>query len=103
MSGLNLSSEYSDVVNDSYISGSVSVTSTEIEAKVGGSRLAGREILTIYNSSTSVIYHGPTGVTTSTGVRIEKGQTIDIPVGDNIGVFLIAASGTNSVIVQEWS
>lgn len=103
MSGFGQIGRNDDIVNDSYVQGTVSVTTSQIEAKVGGSRLDKRQILRIYNSSNNTIYFGPSGVTTSTGEPIEKNNWVNIPAGDQIAVFLIAATGTNSVIVSEWS
>jgi hypothetical protein len=98
--GLDNSSEFNDVMGEGYVSGPVSVTTSEIEAKVGGSRLAGREALTITNKGTAKVYYGPTGVTSTTGDVLEKDQFVSLPMGD-IGVFVITASGTATVIVQE--
>ena len=95
--------QFDDVVEDGYVSGVVTVGTSAVEAKVGGSPLAGREILTIYNGSNAVIYYGPTGVTTSTGEPLEKKQRVSIPVGAAVSVFLIAGTASNDVIVQEWA
>jgi hypothetical protein len=103
MSGITGIGRNDEIVNDSYVQGTVSVTTSEIEAKVSGSRLSGRQMLRIYNASNSTVYMGPTGVTTSNGEPIVKGQWINIAVGDQVAVFLIASSGTNSVIVSEWA
>lgn len=95
------SPELSDVVNEAYVTGTVTVGTTQVEAKVGGSPLAGREILVIHNSSNSTIYYGPTGVTTSTGAPLFKDQVASVPIGVNLSVFLIAGSAGNVVRVQE--
>lgn len=97
------SGEFDDIVEDGYVSGAVTVGTSAVEAKVGGSALDGRELLTIYNDSNSIIYYGPSGVTTSTGEPLAKKQRVSIPVGSAIQVFLIAGSGGNDVIVQEWA
>lgn len=100
---ISLSSEYSDVLSDAYVAGVISVSTSEIEAKVGASRLSGRETLRIYNNSNITIYFGPTGVTSSTGEPIFKNQWVNIPIGD-IAVYLITASGTASdVRIQEFA
>lgn len=103
MTELSNASEYSDVLQDAYVSGPVTVTTTQIEAKVGASRLSGREALTITNTSTTVVYYGPTGVTTTgagMGDSLMKGQSVSMPIGD-MGVFLRTASGSATVVVQE--
>lgn len=105
MGGINFNPEYADVMQDDYIAGRVVVGTTEVEAKVGATRLDGREMLVIFNDSNNTIYHGPSGVTTSgvnKGIPLLKGQYISVMVG-NLGVFIIAASAGNNVIVQEWA
>jgi len=102
--GISYSSEYSDVSNDSYVSGSVNVTSSAVEAKVGGSRLAGRETITITNKGAKTVYYGPSGVTSASGDVLYKDQYVSLNIGDNTGVFVVCASGdTATVIVQEIS
>lgn len=102
MSGLSGGSKY-DLVNDGYVSGEVTVGTSAVEAKVGGSALAGREILIIYNKSNNSVFYGPSGVTTSTGVELKKGQFVSMPAGNAVGIFLIAGSASNVIVVQEMS
>jgi hypothetical protein len=96
------SASEAEVVGD-FSQGVVTVTSSQIEAKVGASKRAGRQMLRVYNKSNATIYFGPTGVTTTTGEPIYKDQWVNIPANDSCAVFLIAASGSNDVIVSEWS
>lgn len=98
--------EYNDVLEQAYVSSTVSVGTTQVEAKVGGSRLAGREVVTIYNDSNSTVFYGPSGVSTSganKGEPLFKRQSVSIPAGQEVGVFIIADSASNQVIVQEWA
>ena len=99
--GISLSSEYSDVLEDGYVAGTVTVTTSAIEAKVGGSTLEGRETLRIYNNSNNTMYFGPSGVTIATGEPLLKKQWVEINVGSNIGVFLILESGSGEARIQE--
>lgn len=99
---INLSSEFSDVTNESYVSGPVSVTSTPIEAKVGADRLSGRETITITNKGPNVLYYGPAGVTPASGDVLFKDQFVSLPYGDNIAVYVVTAGAhTATIIVQE--
>lgn len=102
MSGLSGGSKY-DLANDGYVSGEVTVGTSAVEAKVGGSALSGREILIIYNKSNSSIFYGPSGVTTSTGIELKKNQFVSIPAGEALSVYLISGSAGNIIIVQEMS
>jgi hypothetical protein len=91
-----------EIVN-TYVQGVLSVSTTQVEAKVGTNRLGGRQMLRIYNASNSIIYFGPSGVTSSSGEPLEKKQWINIPAGDALAFFLVTASGTAVVIVSEWA
>jgi len=102
MSGITYDPELSDVNNDGYVSGSVAVSTTQVEAKVGTSRLTGREVLTITNKGPNPIYYGPTGVTVATGDVLYKGQFVSFPLGSSIAVFMICDTAQSAVaIVQE--
>ena len=101
MSYVGRSGEFDDVLEDAYLSGTVTVGTTEVEAKVGGAPLSGRELLKIQNSGNVTIYYGPTGVTTSTGIPIFKNQTVAIPVGEALNVYLISAQAGQTARVQE--
>ncbi|TXG77632.1 hypothetical protein E6Q11_02565 [Candidatus Dojkabacteria bacterium] len=90
-------------INTSYVSGTITVGTSEIEAKVGGSALTGRQLLSIENQTGADIFYGPTGVTTSTGHTIAARQEIFLSVGPSIGVFLIKASGSGTVRIQEYA
>jgi hypothetical protein len=104
MSDISYNPELADVDNDGYVSGPVSVAGTAVEAKVGASRLVGREFITITNKGPKTVYYGPSGVTSTTGDVLYKGQFVSMPMGDQIGVFVICAGAdTATVIVQEGS
>jgi hypothetical protein len=91
-----------EAAEDSYVSGVVSVSTSQIVAKVGASNLAGREVLRIFNNSSTTIYFGPSGVTSTTGEPLFKNQWVEIKVKDTISIYLVTASGTaTDVRVQE--
>lgn len=90
-----------DVTEVAYESGEVSVSTSQIEAKASGTRLADRQSIILYNSGNDSAYYGPTGVTVSTGARLYPRQTVKYMIGD-IGVFLICDTGdSTTVVVQE--
>ena len=98
------SGEFNDVNNESYVSGPVSVTAVAVEAKVGASRLSGRETITITNKGNKTVYYGPLGVTSTTGDVLYKDQFVSLPIGDNVAVYVVCGGGdTATVIVQEQS
>jgi len=93
-----------DTVNTEYVSGVITVGTTQVLACANGStNLEGRQELIIFNKSINTIYFGPTGVTVGTGVPIEGGETINIQLGDQLDLYIIADSADNDVIVQELS
>ena len=101
MSSLNLSSEFSDVLNDSWLQGLVTVGTIQVEVRVGVSRSSTREMVVIHNSSNNTVYYGPSGVTTITGFPLYKNQWVEIMIGNNQALYLIAATTGNNVIVAE--
>ena len=102
MTGISYDPELSDVENDSYVSGVVAVSTTQVEAKVGASRLTGRECITVTNKGPNRVYYGPSGVTVATGDSLLKDQFVSFSLGDAIGLFLICDTGQSaSVVVQE--
>lgn len=103
MSGINESGNDSEIANRSYVQTTVTVGTSQVEAKVGGSRLDGRQMLRIFNTSNKIIYFGPSGVSVSTGEPLEKEQWVNIAVGDGVAIFLIAATAGNVAIVSEWA
>lgn len=101
----SFNTDRNDVVESGYVGGVVTVGTSQVEAKVGGARVATRQIVILFNDSSNTIYYGPTGVTTSgssKGIPLEKSQWVALPIGDQ-GLFLIAGSASNNVIVQEIS
>lgn len=98
---LNSGGNFSDVINEAYETASLTIGTTQVEAKTGGSALENRQELIIFNNSQNDIFYGPTGVTTSTGIPLEPNGTLDLPFGPDISVYLIAGSAGNNVIVQE--
>ena len=95
-------SERNDVTEGLYLTASVAVSDTQVEVKAGGSHLATRQTIILHNKGPQVVYYGPTGVTTDTGVPLAKGQTVKLMFG-NISVFLISNATGANVIVQEVS
>lgn len=74
---------------------SAGLTETAITA------LAGRTSMIIQNTSNNDVYVGATGLTTATGIRIGKGATLDLKVGEFVNMFLIAGSAANTVRILQ--
>ena len=99
--GISHNGQFNDVNNDDYVAASLNVTTTEVEAKVGANRLAGRELIIIENQGPGIVRVGPSGVDANNGIRLSKNQTVALPVGDAIAIYLITESSIASVVVQE--
>jgi hypothetical protein len=91
----------STVPNISYVSTLVTVTTAA--TKLPATNLTGRKNMIIFNDSGANIFHGPAGVTATTGVRIANQTAAYLTVGPAIDVYAIRASGSGPVIVQEIS
>lgn len=76
---------------------------TPVLAAVGGANLANRKTVVVYNRGAQTIYYGPTGVTSTTGIPIEKDEVVTFAIGDNIDVYFITGSSTASVTIEEYA
>lgn len=102
MPSLGKSGQFNDVLDSSYVSGNITVGTSEIlAAAVGGVNLILRQELLIFNRSSAIIYFGPTGVTTATGIPVGPNEVLNLPYGQSISVYLIAGTAGNTVTVQE--
>ena len=106
--GFTRGGEFDDVNNDGYVSTRATIgNASEVEAKVGASRLEVRETLTITNVGNKTVYFGPSGFSSSdaaNGEPLFKRQSVTIQVGDGVGVFLRCdGSDSTDVVIQEWA
>jgi hypothetical protein len=100
---ISVNPDFSDVLSGGLVQGVITVTTTSIEAKVGSSRQIKRQALRIFNNSSLTIFWGNSSVTSSNGEPLLPKQWVNIPVGDQVAVHLITASGSASDIrIQEW-
>jgi hypothetical protein len=97
-------SAVADVVNTAGVQGTVSVTTSAIEAKVGALKLVNRKLLTVFNDGSASVYWGYTNaVTAANGTPIFKSQIHSWDIGDSLSIWLIAAAGTHTCRVTEAS
>lgn len=102
MPSLGKSGQFNDVLDTTYVAGNITVgTSQVLAAAVGGANLVLRQELLIFNRSSAIIYFGPSGVTTSTGIPVGPNEVLNLPYGQSISVFLIAGTAGNTVTIQE--
>ncbi len=98
ISSYNSQLDTADVINTGLSSGSITVGTTAVAARVGASNLANRKMLMI-SPVTYIVYMGATSaVTTATGIPIYPGQIVSFAFSTNVTPYLIAAtSGTVNI------
>jgi len=72
---------------------SVGTTATVLVAATGFD-----QTVWLHNSG-GTLYIGASNVTTANGFKLDTGDKMELPVGDNEGLYGIVASGTNTVYV----
>lgn len=91
-----------DIIDAGGTQGAVSVSTTAVAIRVGGSNLTNRKTLTALNNGTATIYWGYTNaVTTSTGTPFMRNQFAVWEAGPNTTIWMIAANGSHDVRVTE--
>ena len=94
------------LVSDIYAVGianaTLNVGTSQVEVRVGVSRLTNRKCVVITNLGSGAIYWGATGVTSANGTPINKSAQVVITVGD-IAIFMIATGATNDVRIVEFA
>lgn len=90
-----------DVLNGDAVYGEITVGTTAVEVKVGGSPLADRRMVHITPKDNQVFWGYDSSVTTSTGTRVWKEQTVFLPVGPDISIYLIANDAGKTVSIAE--
>lgn len=79
--------------------------SSEVEAKVGGARLANRNGIYIENTSTFTLFYGKTGVGrtgVTQGPKLFPSQSVFLAAGD-VGIFVVTDEAAGATfVVQEF-
>lgn len=97
-------SAVADVINQAGVQSALTVTTTPIEVRVGGSRLENRKLVSVFNDGSQTIFWGYTNtVTSATGTHIFKNQLVSWDVGDGLAIWLVASSGSHACRITEAS
>ena len=93
----------SDVVDTSGIYGTLTVGTSSVEIKVGGSPLTARKLVTIDNTSNVTLFWGYDNSisTTAYAGRIFKDQQASWAVGPNVSIWVVAGSAGNATHISE--
>lgn len=89
-----------DIVNTGLSSGSITVSTTAVAARVGASNLANRKMLMIAPITGTVYLGASNAVTTATGIPIFPNNVISFAFSTNVTPFLIAAASTTVNIFE---
>ena len=92
-----------DTANTLGANGALAVSTTAMELRVGATAIVDRKFITIQPKGTGMFWGYSNGVTTLNGSELFKKQTMIIPVGFNVKVWLIASTGTVDVRIGELS
>jgi hypothetical protein len=87
------------VPDTSYTAQSIIVGTSQVA--LPASPLANRKLIIIENKSGANIFYGPSGVTTTTGVRLPNNAIVSIAIGPSILLYALRAAGSGDVTVQE--
>lgn len=79
----------------------VEVTVGATEVALPATALAGRTRMIVQNVSNNDVFVGPTGLATTDGLRIVKGGSLSLEIGEAVALFAIAAGAGNAVRVFE--
>lgn len=91
-----------DALSGAAVFGAITVGTSAVEAKVGGSPLAARKLLTIHNNGSQDIFWGYADtVTTSSGTPIFKNQTAIFEFTEARTVWLISGTAGQNVRIGE--
>jgi hypothetical protein len=106
LSELSTAGDRADMISDLYrrlyVNDSPNVAMTSGAATVSTTALlvassSGRRRIFVQNLGNKAIFVGPSGVSTSSGMRIAAGSALEIPLGEHIPIHAVAESGTQDV------
>jgi hypothetical protein len=91
----------SDRINDSGVQAELTVGTSAVAVRVGGSNLATRKVVTAMPKDNSVYWGYTNLVTTTTGTRIFKNQMVVWDIGPDLDIYLIADAAGKAVSISE--
>ena len=79
----------------------LSVTTTQVEAKVGTTAFSERKVVTLQPLDGKIRVFFKTGLANSSGLLVHKNQIISLEAADTQPIYIAAESGTVNVVVAE--
>ena len=89
-----------DVINTGSVNGAISVSTTAVQAIVGGAALSNRKMVSIIPTNGTIYWGSSNAVTTVNGTPLTKNQSLTLSFTAQVPVWLIAASATDVRIVE---
>lgn len=89
-----------EVINGSAVQGTLTISTTAVECKVGASPLTNRRMIMIQVNAAGYSYGFASG---SQPFSLPNGTTLALELGPNISIWVVKSSGSNSVVVAELS
>lgn len=90
-----------EIVNKQGVYAELTVGTTAVAVRVGGSNLEDRQLITMRAKRNSVYWGYDSSVTTTTGTRLFKDELVIMPIGEEIDVYLIANGNNRDVSIGE--
>lgn len=90
-----------DSLNSSAVYGALSVGTAAVEVKVGVSPLEYRKMVHMFAEDNEIYWGYNSGVTTANGTRIYKNQFIELPIGPDIAIYVVADGAGKSMRIAE--
>lgn len=87
-----------DLIKQAGVNTVSSISTSATEAKVGGSRHAGRKQLIIQSQGDGLYWGYTSGVTTANGFRMNDGDVVCFAIDDATEIYLISDSSTDAFI-----
>ena len=81
----------------------LTIGTTSVEGKAGGSPLTERKAVIFQARSSGIFFGWTSGVTTTTGIACVSGQVFVLPAGENNSIWFIASSAGRLLRFQEVS
>jgi hypothetical protein len=90
-----------DIARTSGLHAELTIGTTAVELKVGASALANRKYVVMRPRDNDIYYGYSSGVTTTTGMELFKGEFLMLPIG--VAVWLIASGAGKKIAIGELS
>lgn len=89
-----------DVLSSSLTLANLTVGTTAVAIRVGGSNLTPRKVILIQPTNGTIYWGSTNTVTTSTGFPIFQNQQVSIAIDETITLYAVAATNITTIIAE---